>query len=66
MSYFIRYDFPEFQGDSGGPLILKSNGRQIGVVSYGATCAKNEDDLPGVYASIKDNLKWISCVCGIN
>lgn len=39
----------------------KSN-EQIGVVSFGATCAENDDNLPGAYAKITDNLDWINGV----
>lgn len=47
------------QGDSGGPLFLR-NGQdndwlQVGVVSYGGTCATNY----GVYAKVANYLDWI-------
>ncbi|XP_037042050.1 trypsin beta-like [Bradysia coprophila] len=50
------------QGDSGGPLIYGENNQQIGVVSFGATCAQNDNSLPGAYAKIADNLGWINGV----
>lgn len=50
------------QGDSGGPLISSQTKRQIGLVSFGAKCKKNPNNLPGVYTSIQDNLKWIHSV----
>jgi secreted trypsin-like serine protease len=45
------------QGDSGGPLVIP-NGQdwlQVGVVSYGGTCATNY----GVYAKVPNYLDWI-------
>lgn len=47
------------QGDSGGPLFMR-NGQgndwlQIGIVSYGGTCATNY----GVYAKVANYLDWI-------
>lgn len=55
-------------GDSGGPLVLigdRSNGDvpvQVGIVSWGASCAN--DDFPGVYARISSALNWIkNTVC---
>lgn len=52
------------QGDSGGPLTMDFNGKQkqVGVVSYGATCDDNPSRLPGVYAKIQDNLKFIHSI----
>ncbi|MDP3875901.1 MAG: serine protease [Methylobacter sp.] len=47
------------QGDSGGPLFMRNNRGndwlQIGIVSYGATCATNY----GVYAKVANYLDWI-------
>jgi secreted trypsin-like serine protease len=47
-------------------LIYKKTGRQIGVVSYGATCDNNPRKLPGVYAKIADNLDFIRNVMNNN
>lgn len=49
-------------GDSGGPLLLTKTNRQIGIVSYGATCDNNPRRLPGVYTKIQDNLDFIQSV----
>lgn len=47
------------QGDSGGPLFMRnaqnSDWLQIGIVSYGGTCATNY----GVYAKVANYLDWI-------
>jgi len=46
------------QGDSGGPLLKKRSNNvhiQVGVVSYGAGCAK----YPGVYSRISNQIDWI-------
>lgn len=47
------------QGDSGGPLVIRngqgSDWLQVGVVSYGGTCATNY----GVYAKVANYLDWI-------
>ncbi|XP_013136359.1 PREDICTED: chymotrypsin-1-like [Papilio polytes] len=32
-------------GDSGGPLVLRSNNRQIGIVSWGLPCARGAPDM---------------------
>ena len=42
-------------GDSGGPLI--KGAEQIGVVSWGISCAS--DSFPGVYARVSSAYKWI-------
>jgi len=48
------------QGDSGGPLI--SDSTQVGVVSWGISCASNI--FPGVYARVSRAYDWIeSEVC---
>jgi secreted trypsin-like serine protease len=45
------------QGDSGGPLVIPSgqDWLQVGVVSFGGTCATNY----GVYAKVANYLDWI-------
>ena len=46
------------QGDSGGPLLKKRSNNvhiQVGIVSYGAGCAK----YPGVYSRISNQIDWI-------
>jgi secreted trypsin-like serine protease len=47
------------QGDSGGPLLVKQNNEwyQVGVVSYGATCAVA--NIPGVYARVPKFINWV-------
>jgi trypsin len=44
------------QGDSGGPLVT-GNGVQVGVVSWGISCA--HDAFPGVYARVSQAYDWI-------
>jgi len=44
------------QGDSGGPLVT-SNGVQVGVVSWGISCA--HASFPGVYARVSRAYDWI-------
>jgi trypsin len=43
------------QGDSGGPLV--AGARQVGVVSWGISCAS--DAFPGVYARVSSAYGWI-------
>ncbi len=47
-----------WKGDSGSSAIQMRNDRalQVGVVSYGSTCA---DDFPGVYTKVSYFLQWI-------
>lgn len=47
------------QGDSGGPLVIRqsSGDLQVGVVSWGVSCA--HEDFPGVYARISAKYDWI-------
>lgn len=48
------------QGDSGGPMVVQmGDGRfvQVGVVSYGVGCAKN--NTPGVYTRLDKYYDWI-------
>lgn len=48
------------QGDSGGPLVVRnrqnSDWLQVGVVSFGVTCATSY----GVYAKVSNYLDWVS------
>ena len=49
-------------GDSGSPLIIRGNAAagdlQVGLVSFGLDC--NHDVLPGVYARVSSEMKWIT------
>ncbi|XP_017773898.1 PREDICTED: trypsin-2-like [Nicrophorus vespilloides] len=49
------------QGDSGGPLI--SNGKQVGVVSWGFGCARPE--YPGIYSSVENLRAFIKEKSGV-
>lgn len=55
------------QGDSGGPLWAVAAGRkvQIGIVSYGTSCALPL--LPGVYSEVNNDQirSWITAVSGV-
>ncbi|OWR49696.1 chymotrypsinogen protein 3 [Danaus plexippus plexippus] len=47
---------PVHHGDGGSPLVLKENRQQIGIVSWGITCAKG---VPDVYTRISAFKSWI-------
>lgn len=54
---------PCTQGDGGGPLFCAVKGEhkkyiQVGIVSWGIGCG--DDGVPGVYASVVANSKWIN------
>ena len=53
-----RADGAVCEGDSGGPLVVDSPSGDvvIGVVSYGADCAK---PVPSVYTKVFAHLKWV-------
>lgn len=44
------------QDDSGGPLLLETN-LQVGIISFGVSCAKPES--PGVYTRVSSYSNWI-------
>lgn len=44
-------------GDSGGPIIRKSDGKQVGIASWGRECAN--PNYPGVYSRISSAYDWI-------
>lgn len=53
---FIHSLYIYTQGDSGGPLVY--NGVQVGIVSWGALCAK--PGYPGVYTRVSEVRSWIT------
>ena len=44
------------QGDSGGPMV-DSEGKQVGIVSWGYGCA--DEGYPGVYTRVSHYYDWI-------
>ena len=51
------------KGDSGGPAVIKPDGIQVGVVSYGIGCARK--GYPGVYTNVASVRDWIKQVSGV-
>ena len=53
------------QGDSGGPMVVQSGGVfvQTGITSWGNGCALPTH--PGVYASVRQHLRWIKANANI-
>ena len=47
------------QGDSGGPFV-DLNGRQVGIVRWGVSCAMPQ--FPGVYTRVSSYLTWIQSI----
>lgn len=51
------------QGDSGGPLQRLSDGKLIGVVSFGVGCAQAE--YAGIYAKVSSARDWIKEIANV-
>ncbi|KAF2905793.1 hypothetical protein ILUMI_00388 [Ignelater luminosus] len=49
-------------GDSGGPLVNRYNGQQVGIVSWGISCAKG---VPDMFTSVAHYRNWIYQVSGV-
>lgn len=56
-------NFTVAQGDSGGPAVATDSGVQLGIVSFGAGCAR--PGYPGVYTNIARVRRWIKRNAGV-
>ena len=52
-----------YQGDSGGPLVRLSSYQQIGIVSWGHSCAM--PNYPGVYTYVSMKIRIIVAVISL-